>query len=239
MNLCYLDESGTAEIPGNTSHYVLAGFSIPIWHWKDCDREIAYVRRQYGLKTSELHTAWILRPYPEQRKIAKFNDMTYAERRIAVEQLRTADLLRLQRSRNHRQYRQSRKNFRKTEPYIHLTSDERKALILDVATRISNMGFARLFAECVDKVQFTPTHAAKTPDEEALEQVVSRFEHYLRAISGPSPHKVFGLLIHDNNETVCRKHTQLMQKFHRQGTLWRSEERRVGKECRSRWSPYH
>src|SRR2546425_2440516 len=26
---------------------------------------------------------------------------------------------------------------------------------------------------------------------------------------------------------------------HARGTLWRSEERRVGKECRSRWSPYH
>ena len=24
-----------------------------------------------------------------------------------------------------------------------------------------------------------------------------------------------------------------------EGTLLRSEERRVGKECRSRWSPYH
>ena len=23
------------------------------------------------------------------------------------------------------------------------------------------------------------------------------------------------------------------------GGIWRSEERRVGKECRSRWSPYH
>jgi len=23
------------------------------------------------------------------------------------------------------------------------------------------------------------------------------------------------------------------------GVPWRSEERRVGKECRSRWSPYH
>ena len=23
------------------------------------------------------------------------------------------------------------------------------------------------------------------------------------------------------------------------GSPWRSEERRVGKECRSRWSPYH
>src|SRR2546427_127410 len=24
-----------------------------------------------------------------------------------------------------------------------------------------------------------------------------------------------------------------------EGSAWRSEERRVGKECRSRWSPYH
>ena len=27
--------------------------------------------------------------------------------------------------------------------------------------------------------------------------------------------------------------------FRDSGGLWRSEERRVGKECRSRWSPYH
>ena len=27
--------------------------------------------------------------------------------------------------------------------------------------------------------------------------------------------------------------------FNSQGGLHRSEERRVGKECRSRWSPYH
>ena len=36
---------------------------------------------------------------------------------------------------------------------------------------------------------------------------------------------IYGLL--DPNE--CRKSTMLC----------RSEERRVGKECRSRWSPYH
>jgi Protein of unknown function (DUF3800) len=29
-----------------------------------------------------------------------------------------------------------------------------------------------------------------------------------------------GLLIHDNNETVAKKHTQLMIKFHDRGTLW-------------------
>src|SRR5689334_25212405 len=27
--------------------------------------------------------------------------------------------------------------------------------------------------------------------------------------------------------------------FHPESTAYRSEERRVGKECRSRWSPYH
>ena len=30
-------------------------------------------------------------------------------------------------------------------------------------------------------------------------------------------------------------HTANVRRVHR----WRSEERRVGKECRSRWSPYH
>ena len=28
-------------------------------------------------------------------------------------------------------------------------------------------------------------------------------------------------------------------KDYQQGKMTRSEERRVGKECRSRWSPYH
>ena len=33
MYLCYIDESGTSDIPGNTSHLILAGLSLPIWHW--------------------------------------------------------------------------------------------------------------------------------------------------------------------------------------------------------------
>ena len=35
-----------------------------------------------------------------------------------------------------------------------------------------------------------------------------------------------------HNETVARKNPTLHAEM-------RSEERRVGKECRSRWSPYH
>ena len=37
------------------------------------------------------------------------------------------------------------------------------------------------------------------------------------------------------NDAICRD----IERFVGQKILLRSEERRVGKECRSRWSPYH
>ena len=44
-------------------------------------------------------------------------------------------------------------------------------------------------------------------------------------------------------EFICRKHEgSLINKIRSNGFVvheLRSEERRVGKECRSRWSPYH
>ena len=63
MHLCYIDESGTPEIPGNTSHFILAAISIPIWHWKDCEREISQVKEKHNLKDCEIHTAtkfWVI-----------------------------------------------------------------------------------------------------------------------------------------------------------------------------------
>src|SRR5256885_2331880 len=42
--------------------------------------------------------------------------------------------------------------------------------------------------------------------------------------------------------SFCVNHVASVKKFRGfcgPGQLWRSEERRVGKECRSRWSPYH
>ena len=39
------------------------------------------------------------------------------------------------------------------------------------------------------------------------------------------------------NEQVALRKT--LRELERAGEIDRSEERRVGKECRSRWSPYH
>ena len=53
MYLCYIDESGNPEMSGNTSHFVLAGISLPIWHWHDADREIRRIKRKYDLQDEE------------------------------------------------------------------------------------------------------------------------------------------------------------------------------------------
>ncbi len=50
MYLCYIDESGTSQVPGNTSHFVLAGLSIPIEYWKKCDRAVAKIKKSINLR---------------------------------------------------------------------------------------------------------------------------------------------------------------------------------------------
>ncbi len=218
MYLLYIDESGTSSIPGNTSHFVLAGLSIPIWQWKNCDRAISNIKHPYGMGDAEIHTAWMLRKYPEQQKIPDFSNMNYTERRREVSKIRTAELLRLQRG-SSKTYKQTKKNYRNTNDYIHLTYDERKQFVLEIVKCISNWGFARLFAECIDKCYFDPFRTSQDVDTQAFEQIVSRFEHYLKNKSDQK-NTLYGLLIHDNNETVARKHTALMKTFHKNGTLW-------------------
>lgn len=158
----------------------------------------------------------MLRHYGEQESITDFASLDFSKRRSAVNRARTAELLRLQRSGNRVHYHQTKKNYRKTDVYIHLTYDERKALVLDVARCVGSWGFARLFAECIDKTYFDPSRAPLKLDEQAFEQVVSRFERYLQNFPAHYP----GLLIHDNNDTVADRHTKLMKRFHQRGTFW-------------------
>lgn len=223
---CYIDESGTPEIPGNTSHYVLSGLSIPISYWKLCESKIASIKRKYALPDGEIHTAWIVRKYIEQSKVQGFDGMNHAQRRHEVEKLRKAELLRLQKSPNRNHYKQTKKNYRQTDAYIHLTHAERMDLINELADLVGSWSFARLFGESINKIHFDPSRARMSADEQALEQLVSRFEQYLKIVSKSTNEKnLFGALIHDNNETVSRKHTALMKKFHKYGTFWTSIEK--------------
>lgn len=219
MILCYIDESGTPEVPGTTSHYVLAGLTVPIYKWKVCEDEISRVKIKYDLLEAEIHTGWLIRNYTEQNKIPGFEALPYIQRKAEVERYRRAELLRLQRSSStKRQLKQAKKNYQQTQHYTHLTLVERKAFVLEVAQTIGNWGFARLFAECVDKIFFDPVRAPNTVDEQAFEQIVSRVEQYLTITENGG--RNYGLLIHDNNQTVAKRHTGLMKEFHKKGTFW-------------------
>ncbi|MBN1649214.1 MAG: DUF3800 domain-containing protein, partial [Spirochaetales bacterium] len=220
MLLCYIDESGTPELSGNTSHYILAGLAIPIEDWKKFETDIERIKKKYYLIGKEIHAAWILRKYLEQTKIPGFESLDYAQRRYEVEKYRQAELIKSQKKRS-KGYKQVKKNYAKTNDYIHLTFDERKELIHTIALTISRWNSARLFAECIDKIFFDPARAPVSVDEQALEQIVSRFESYLQIYSASSCTKQYGLLIHDNNETVAKKHTELMKTFHQKGTFWK------------------
>lgn len=218
MQLCYLDESGTPDIPGTTSHYVLAGLSIPIDKWIQCEKDVNNVKMKFDLTDKEIHTGWLLKNYGEQKRVNNFSSLSYGQRRIEVKKLRTANLLSLQRQPNKKsKYKQTKKNYAQSEHYIHLTIDERKSVVKELATVVGRWGFARLFAECIDKIHFNSSK--QTADEQAFEQLVSRYEAFLRATSNPD-HKKLGIMIHDNNQTVAKRHTDLMKSFHRKGTLW-------------------
>jgi hypothetical protein len=221
MYLCYVDESGTPEIPGNSSHFVLAGVAIPIWHWKTCETDINTIKQKYELENAEIHTGWLLRKYIEQNKIGNFEKLSYTQRITEVAKLRNIELLTLQRK-NSKAYKQTKKNYRQTQSYIHLTFNQRIAFVEEIATTIGNWRFARLFAECIDKIYFNPSKNKRNQniDEQAFEQIVSRFDQFLSITSQDAKTKFYGMLIHDNNETIAKRHTNLMKTYHQKGTFW-------------------
>ena len=223
MYLCYIDESGTPDVPGNTSHFILAGISIPIWKWKSCDKDIQSLKSKYGLESAEIHTGWMHRTYDEQNKIPGFDELSRGNRRNEVVRYRNAKILRLQASGETKKLGQTKKNYKHTLPYVHLTKRERLTFLKELAETIGNWGFARIYAECIDKLHFDPTIAGKSISEQAFEQVISRFEQYLSVKNSArdvGSRKYYGILIHDNNQNVEKKHTELMKKYHQVGTIW-------------------
>ena len=139
---CYLDESGTPDIPGNTSHYVLSGLAIPINKWKYCDSKINKLKTKFDLGPCEVHTAWIARKYIEQSKISNFEKLSYSDRIYEVEKYRNSEILRLSKSKNTRLYKQTKKNYKQTKPYIHLTHSERMQFLRELADCVGKWSFA-------------------------------------------------------------------------------------------------
>ncbi|MDR3773310.1 MAG: DUF3800 domain-containing protein [Terracidiphilus sp.] len=218
MYLCYLDESGVPEIPGNSTHFVLAGIAIPIERWREADAAISEIMARHGLAGAELHTAWLLRKYLEQSRIDGFDEMNWDERRAQVARLRVAEVHRVRKLGIAKRNAQLKKVYRHTDPYVHLTLSERNRLAHEIAETISKWDWAVLIASCVDKSFFLTKGKPNQVNASAFSIVVVQFAELLqqaenlnRIVSGTvppqDPVREFGLLIHDNNPTVALKHT--------------------------------
>src|SRR3712207_9384606 len=108
-------------------------------------------------------------------------------------------------------------------------------------------------AQCTPDKNLVVNYTAYDEDEPAIrrfyhlltESYLLRAAHKKIAFSTDSPCVAFrkeefirenGFL--GNLQFNCGEYSSLVNKYAHEG-MTRSEERRVGKECRSRWSPYH
>jgi hypothetical protein len=118
------------------------------------------------------------------------------------------------------QLKSAKLNFRKTDSYVHLTRDERQKAIADLADCIATWHHARLFAEVIDKRHAYSSVHPYTPYEFAFRELVQRFEYFLRHRGRAIDRTLYGLLVQDNNETMARRLTSMMRRFHSHGTGW-------------------
>jgi len=227
MNIMYMDESGVPEPYAGTSHFVLLGFSIPARTWRNKDAMITEVKTKYGLERSEIHAAWLARRYVEQEHIPDLKEMSWDERRRAMEDKRKATLLHTAAVKSSKSLNQLKKNYRKTADYIHLTREERLDLLHELADCIRSWTDCRLFAEAVNKSMITGEPSSTSILEEAFSNVVSRFHTYLDNFSRYHGLDLMGLLVQDNNPTVERRLTELMRTFYIKPPLWLRKIHRI------------
>jgi hypothetical protein len=187
LYICYLDESGAVErTKTNTSHFVLLGLAIPAAAWRTKDARIASMLAAHRLSDSEIHTAWMARTYPEQERIAGFDRMSDADRRLAVTRERKADLAKAQ-LRGKNAVQTLARNYRKSDAYVHLTHAERLAVLRAIADEVGTWSDARIFADAQKKAATNP----KVPDEKILD--------YAFGAGGDAPSHVLGA-----HESACR-----------------------------------
>ncbi len=228
MKLFYLDESGNPTRSAASDSYVLVAFGIPIEKWTYCDKAINQLKASYDLSSAEIHTAWMLRSYREQQEIADFANLSHDERRQRVMRIREQKIEHCKATKDSAAVKSLKKNYKNTEAYIHLTYEERKRFIYDLAAKIKSWTFIRLFAEVIDKNGYCPPKPGMTPEVQAFERVVTRIEKYLSHISVDA--KQYGLLIHDECESVKVSHVSNMKHYQRKGTFKAGNgiERRIG-----------
>lgn len=217
MYICYVDESGVSDLSGGTSHFILLGLSIPATRWKQYDRALLDAKEAHGLAGCEIHTAWMARRYPEQERIASFDTLTADARRQAVIHERKIDAAKAA-VRGDASVKSLVKNYRKSEPYVHLSYQQRQDALLAFSTVVGSWTDCVHFADAAEKSAMgaasPPGAILGTAADFAFEQLVTRFNTFLARSRG----KPLGMLVYDHDQAVSTHLTERMRNFHARGT---------------------
>ena len=196
---------------------MLLAVALDAQNWKSRDQAIAAIKERYGVGGAELHAGWMARRYAEQELISGFASMSREDRLRLAKAKRDELMLKRAAFRGVDSIKELRKNFAKTAPFLHLTHAERRGLLNEVAREVASWPDCVLFAECTDKSAFGGRAPATPPFEEAFTQVVTRFHYFL------THENDFGMLVRDRNDTVAKRLTELMRRFHAEGNRYTSQ----------------
>lgn len=155
-------------------------------------------------------------------KVQGFDKMDRATRREEILAVRLSTLNALSLKGKAEIKKDKIKYFRKTDRYIHLTFAERQALLKELANIVGAWDDSRVFFEAIKKDKYTRSRvSAGGMYEDCFQQVVTRYQAFLENRGNFEGKNLLGLLVSDNNESINRKLTGLMRKFHSSGTFWR------------------
>ena len=212
LYVLYVDESGVSvRHPSQTSHYALAGVAVDASTWVQKRDQIEAIRQRFGFPGSEIHVAWLLRPYVEQVAIPNFETLSARARRGRVARMRAEKVRVLRASGQAKAARDLERFHKKSAAYAHLLLAERIEVARAVADMVGSWTDTVLFGEVADKSIATPFR----PDESAFEQVLTRFEAFLARQNS------LGVVAYDQNDAVVDRFTSLMARFQVTGGIWR------------------
>lgn len=184
--------------------------------------KIAPIKDSYNLSGKEIHTGWMMRRYLEQERISNFENLDYDARRAEVYKERGKTLNKLAILGDKKKVRNTKKAYTKTKDYIHLTLEQRKNCVQELADIVGTWDDSRLFAEATDLKLF---NLSISVFENAFTNVISRFDTFVDNYSRRTKTDLHGLVIQDQNESQSLRLTELMKKFHSIGTMWTQQTR--------------
>lgn len=226
MFLLYTDASGSPLLSDTgTKHYVLLGLCVHEGTWFALDRRLRNLKTRFCQpgQDFELHAAEFAGSITEQDEIPNFALMSWTDRRARVQALRQTKIsaeptAKLKKAR--------RKKYARTESFIHLTRQDRSRLLEDALDLVGAHSGIRLFAEAISKAHPAVTSGAIDPVCQAFEQVVSRFDAFLRQHhawklqKGPRARIDNGLLVFDQDYNTEATFHSLFADFRDRGHSW-------------------